>query len=208
MIGSTDQPEFIPSDDFLASLKRSAEQIVSNDTKITLSELVDLCRNSVTKPLKSAVAGRDRDFNVLVGGGLFAMSQSALFSGFPYGRIAGIYNGLHILKQIDVFFDSKKVPKGVLGWAWVSEYSVNALRLDPSAALHLSELNEGVHLFLRIIVRSQESDIWLKGRLKQLINLSDGKFSCIAMNKVKRTLSFTTIDSKFSNEFVDWLVRA
>jgi hemolysin-activating ACP:hemolysin acyltransferase len=82
---------------------------------------------------------------------------SAAYSAAPDDALNSLIEVCHSIQQFRVYEDSRGEPQGFLSWAWLSDFTLDRLQINPFAPLHPSEWNEGETLCFRDLAATAQS---------------------------------------------------
>lgn len=100
------------------------------------------------KDVLDHAAGRVREL-LAVGEVLLALRAAPAYARAHFGVMAALAMTLVGTGQYRLYKDRSGAPAGMLSWAWVSDWTLDRLRINPLSPLHPCEWSEGEHLYLR-----------------------------------------------------------
>jgi hemolysin-activating ACP:hemolysin acyltransferase len=87
------------------------------------------------------------------------LQRSASYFAAPDDAVNALIEVCHSIQQYRVYDDRRGEPQGFLSWAWLSDFTLNRLQINPFAQLHPSEWNEGEILCFRDLAATDQTVI-------------------------------------------------
>lgn len=193
---------------FFRNLDSMARAIQKKEPDVTICDLLKKAEKIYCQHNNFAMVQLESELDrsaQFFGLSLYGLGQSEQFSNSSFKSIRNGLMSVLALKQAKVFSVDNSRPSGFLGWGWISSFTISKLSSNPGSQMHVSEFNEGSHLFLRFLAFNSTSRIAVAEEIERLLLVSERELTFVGKTKGSSQHQLFTIRGIECVNFTEWI---